>query len=175
VAHSWDGATLAKHVAAVKAATTTTDKGRTLEDLLTWFFAQFDGITVGARNLGNDAEELDLVLFNDQLCPVLRAWGHEILVEAKNWSTPVDAMAVNWFLTKLRTRGVRNGLVVARMGVTGMAHGHGGAVEAIKNSLSEGFRPIVLTLANLEQVQGREAFFELLRAKQCQLLMGQVV
>ena len=155
-------------------AKSSTDKGKSLEDLLEWFFSQFPGITVGARNLSSQSEELDLVLFNDRECPVFRSWGYEILIEAKNWSTAVDAPAVIVFLSKMRNKGIHNGILVARVGVTGIGRGHGGAVDAIKEALPGGFRPIVLTLADLTSIESVESFYRLLRAKQCQLLIGEI-
>jgi hypothetical protein len=170
----WDQQELSRLVQCVTEAEVATEKGKTLEDLLDWFFSQFPGITIGARRLASGSEELDLVLFNDRHCPVFRSWGHEILIEAKNWSSPVDAAAIIVFLSKLRNKGIYNGILVARSGVTGMSRGYGGAVDAIKEALPGGFRPIVLTLADIASITEEEAFYTLLRAKQCQLLIGQV-
>jgi hypothetical protein len=158
----------------VKGAVSAADKGKTLEDLLAWLFPQFDGITVEARNVSTDSQEIDLVLFNDQISPVFKAWSQEILVEAKNWSTPVDAPAVGWFITKLRDRSIKYGILVAKFGITGMARGFGGGQDVITGCLRDGYRPIVLTLAELEALSTHEDFYRLLRAKQSQVLLGQI-
>lgn len=171
---AWDATGLATRVDAVKNAVTTTDKGTTLEDLLAWFFPQFDGITVEARNVMSGSQELDLVLLNDMVSPVFKSWSQEILVEAKNWSTPVDAQAVSWFITKLRDRGIKFGILVARNGITGTTWGHHGGVDVVTGCLKEGIRPIVITLAQLEGLTSHDDFYKLLRSRQGQLMVGRV-
>jgi Restriction endonuclease len=158
----------------VKAATSNAEKGRTLENLLAWFFEQFEGISVLAKNLSSNDQELDLVLFNEQECPVFRAWDQIILVEAKNWSTAVDAATVAWFYEKMEMASAHYGILVARSGVTGMTTAQGGATALARTKLAKGFRLIVLTLVDFEGLSSIDDFLQLLRAKLCQGILGQL-
>src|SRR5208337_4711281 len=85
---------------------TGTERGKALEDLMCYLFGAVPGVSVEDRNAVNTAgtEEIDVALWNDKSRNGLNFLPHVILVEAKNWSSPVSSMEVSWFITKLRDR-----------------------------------------------------------------------
>jgi Restriction endonuclease len=151
-------------------ATTSADKGKALEDFLEYMFGEFGGVTVQHRDLRAPAQELDLVLYNDQLEQFFKSASAEIIVEAKNWATPVGAPEVNWFLDKMRQRGVTHGFLVAANGVTGQTLDRGdGAIDALYQVLQYGMRPVVLTLDDLSAIRSQAELLVLFKRRSCAL------
>lgn len=82
------------------------EKGRRLEALLAFTFAQVCDLKVVERNYRNDTEEIDLVLQIDNFSS--RVWQKSgvpfILVESKNRSEKASQLVVSSLLTKLQTK-----------------------------------------------------------------------
>jgi hypothetical protein len=91
-----------------KNASTTTEKGKALEDLICYVFGLVPGISITRRNTMNafDTEEIDVALWNERDPAGIPFMQEIILVECKNWSNAVGSMEVNWFDAKLRNRGL---------------------------------------------------------------------
>ena len=106
----------------VAAARSNNEKGAAFEELSAYVFSALDGVEVTHRNARLPAEEIDLVLWNAQIEPVLRPWNDVILVECKNWSSPVGAQLLDAFIRKLQRRACTTGIFVAALGVTGGIH-----------------------------------------------------
>src|SRR6266702_2153619 len=84
-------------------ATTNHHKGKAFDDLICFLFETVPGITT-RRNKKNvfETEEVDVFLWNEFFpgglpSPAFPPW---ILVECKNWSTKVDSMNINWFVSR---------------------------------------------------------------------------
>lgn len=82
------------------------EKGRRLEGLLAFLFAQVGDLKVVERNCRNASEEIDLVLQVDNYSP--RVWQKSgvpfILVEAKNRVDKATQQVVSALITKLQTK-----------------------------------------------------------------------
>lgn len=154
----------------VTSAQTSQDKGRALEELIAYLMETVPGVSVSARDVRCDVEEIDIVLWNEQIHPALRPWDSIILVECKNWQTPVGAQEIAWFLTKIRRRGISNGIFVATNGVTGDFNHD--ATRLIVDALSEKIRIIVLTNNDLFTIQDSQTLCHLLKEKYCKLFLG---
>lgn len=81
------------------------ERGRRLEALLAFLFAQVNDLRVVERNYRTDTEEIDLVLQADNFSP--RVWQKPgvpfMLVEAKNRAEKASQQMMSVLLTKLQT------------------------------------------------------------------------
>src|SRR4051812_14051115 len=102
-----------------RAAGTTAEQGRSLEDLICYVLGQLPGVSVTHRNELNafDTEEIDVAVWNDTANDGLFFLPNLILVECKNWSKKVGSEELNWFYTKLRNRGLTFGILVTTLGI----------------------------------------------------------
>jgi Restriction endonuclease len=96
-------------------------KGRRMEALLAFLFAQVGDLRVVERNYDTETQEIDLVLQVDNISN--RVWRHLmpfILVEAKNTAEPAGQPIVSLMIHKVRTkRGTcKIGVIVSRNGFT---------------------------------------------------------
>jgi len=100
---------------------TTVQRGQRLEDLMSWLIAHLPGFVVRQRNVwsASRAQEVDLVVWNEQHPAGFASFGNKILVECKNTGYKVDSSDVAWFDWKLRLGGVDEGILVAARGITG--------------------------------------------------------
>jgi hypothetical protein len=156
---------------AARNAESVDEKGASLEKLLQYLLNSVPGITVYATDVRTLAEEIDLVAFNQKQDQAFSTWDSVVFVECKNWKEPVGKTDVIAFLDKLRSKGLRFGLLVARLGVTGDARGRRDSKLRIREAMSDGFRIIVLTLEDLEGVKDPEDFSQLVLEKLCGLFV----
>jgi hypothetical protein len=152
----------------------TTDKGRALEDLICYVFALVPGISITRRNTMNifHTEEIDVALWNERAADGITFMQEILLVECKNWSYPVGSSEVNWFDTKLRNRGLDFGILVATQGVTGDPQDLTAAHSIIASALRERRRLVVITRAELQSLQDTTMLVHLLKEKLCDLAVS---
>jgi hypothetical protein len=88
-------------------AASSAERGRALEDLIAYLFELIPGITVTARNEMNAfaAEEIDIAFWNDGSPDGLAFFDHLVIVECKNWSSPIGYPEMAIFNDKLQSRG----------------------------------------------------------------------
>jgi hypothetical protein len=148
------------------------ERGKALEELLTLLMAEVPGVTVFATNSLDvfRSQEVDLVLANNQHEDGLVSFGREVLVECKNWKDPVGASEVAWLYTKLRTRGLSHGILVAMNGITGDGFARTSANSILAHALSEQIRIVVLTRVDLEAVHQGSDLTHLCRQRELALL-----
>lgn len=82
----WGSEALDKLVERVETATSTDDKGRSLEELASMLFEQIPGFVVTGR-IRTATEEIDISIVNDVTEPRLRRESALILAECKNWTS----------------------------------------------------------------------------------------
>src|SRR5262245_3308883 len=106
------------------AARTAHARGQHLESLIIYLFTRIPGVRFLMKDVrvANGSEEIDVVLWNDRMPKGLSFLPNVLLFECKNWSTPVDSVSINHFITKVRTRHVGYGFLIAANGVTGNAN-----------------------------------------------------
>jgi Restriction endonuclease len=167
-----------EHIAALLAfgdkATTPAERGRALEDLIVYLFELVPGISVTARNELNafGAEEIDVAFWNDGDPSGLRLFDHIILVECKNWSSPVGYPELAVFLDKLQSRGRPQGILIAAAGITGNPRDLTNAHSVLARALSQGKEIIVLTRYEIEQFTDTLQLVRLLKQKRAQLAVS---
>ena len=170
---SYSRRTVAKHFQRAAKATTTTEKGKALEDLACYLFEKIPGVSVAERNQKNTyaTEEIDVAFWNELDPAGLKSFNAIILVECKNWSKPVGSMEVNWFITKIQDRGLDFGILIAASGITGSAEDKKEAHALVALALSRRIRVIVLTRQEIEQLASSEQLLLLIKRKVCQLVV----
>lgn len=169
-----DRAHVSALLAAGDTATTTTARGRALEDLIAYLFELIPGISVTARNQLNafGAEEIDVAFWNEGDPAGLRMFDHLLLVEAKNWSVPAGYPELAIFHDKLRSRGRPMGIFVAAAGITGDPASLTAAHSVLARALSEGREMLVLTRSEIEKLADTEELVRLLKRKRAQLVVS---
>jgi hypothetical protein len=155
-------------------ATTTTARGRALEDLITYLFELIPGITVTARNELNafKAEEIDVAFWNEGDPVGLRMFDHLILVECKNWSTPAGYPELAVFFDKLQSRGRPLGIFVAASGITGDPSSLTAAHSVLARALTQGREILVITRREIEKLTNTDELVLLLKRKRAQLAVS---
>ncbi len=146
-----DTAELALHVAWCRApASTTKEKGKRLEQLLSWLFPHLPGFRAERTNLysSDGSQEIDILFWNDQKEGGFPNFGSCVLAECKNWEQPVDSSDVAWFDWKLRLGGVSEGVLLAANGITANGKRHNAAVSILNtaNADTPGRSIYVITL-----------------------------
>ena len=158
-------------------SSSTADQGKALEDLICYVFAKIPGVSIAKRNALNifQSEELDVALWNDRYPKGLPFLPNLILVECKNWSTPVDSASVSWFDSKLRTRGLTFRILFAANGITGNATERTSAHQIITHALREQRQLIVITKRELEFLTDTLKLVHLIKEKLCELAVAGTV
>lgn len=159
------------------AATTKAEKGAYLEDLAVYLFEMVPGITMTARDNKNicDTEEIDIALWNEQHPRGFKTLNFLILVECKNWSSPVGSMEVSWFLTKIKNRGLDFGILIAANGITGSVEDKKHAHDVISKALADGIRMIVLTRNEILALTDGDELVRTVKRKLCELTVSGTV
>jgi hypothetical protein len=165
---------VAKLLAEGDCATTTTARGRALEDLIVNLFELIPGIAVTARNTLNAfrAEEIDVAFWNDGDPAGLRLFDHIILVECKNWTARAGYPELAVFNDKLSSRGRPMGIFVAASGITGDPVARTAAHEVLSRALQYGREIIVLTRREIEDLTDTDELVLLLKRKRAQLAVS---
>jgi hypothetical protein len=116
-----------------------------------------------------NTEEIDVALWNEQDVSGFNFLPNLILIESKNWSSPVSSNEVSWFNTKLRNRGLDFGILISPHGITGDANDLTAAHQVVASALMEKRRLIVLTTGELIALQDTHALGHLIKTKLCEL------
>ncbi|HCU94704.1 MAG TPA: hypothetical protein DHU96_19135 [Actinobacteria bacterium] len=155
-------------------ATTTTARGRALEELVVYLFELVPGVSVTARNALNafHAEEIDVAFWNDGDPAGLRMFDHILLVECKNWSMPTGYPELAVFNDKLTSRGRPMGIFVATAGITGKPADRTAAHEVLGRALAQGREIIIVTRREIEGLGDTDDLVRLLKRKRAQLAVS---
>jgi hypothetical protein len=169
-----DPSHVAKLLAEGDCATTTTARGRALEDLIIYLFELIPGIAVTARNTLNafQAEEIDVAFWNDGDPAGLRFFDHIVLVECKNWTARAGYPELAVFNDKLTSRGRPMGIFVAAAGITGDPAALTAAHGVLSRALQQGREIIVLTRREIGNLADTDDLVLLLKRKRAQLAVS---
>lgn len=169
-----DRARVAALFAAGDSADTRAARGKALEDLITYLFELVPGITLSARNALNafHAEEIDIAFWNEGDPQGLRLFDHLILVECKNWSSPVGYPELELFNAKLHRRGRPLGILIAAAGITGDATALTAAHSVLAHALEHRREILVMTRAEIEKLADTDDLVRLLKRKRAQLAVS---
>lgn len=158
-------------------ATTTTEQGRALEDLIAYVFSKVPGIDVTKRNELNSflTEEIDVAFWNNCQRNGLHFLPNIILVECKNWSSSLGSQEVAYFIQRLQNRGRDFGILVASNGITGTSEDRNRAHYEIAMALSRGIRVIVITRDEIVGLTETTQLVNLIKEKLCELVVSGTV
>jgi len=123
-------------------------KGAKLEEFIASLFHKSFGFEVLAKNLLVETQELDIVLKNVSKNDFIKSLGSTfILIECKNWSSPVGVSEARVFESKYRESGtkVRLGIFVAINGVTKPFKSH------VRNLVRDGVNLVVIDNKEIEK------------------------
>lgn len=141
------------------------DKGKALENLAYYLFLLIPGC-VPRRNIRGDdnTHETDLVVPNHHPTSNLAVelFGRNIIVECKNWETPVGVQHVGYFLHKIHLMHASFGVMFAKQGITGNSSNDDerAARQLIRRTFHEdGTLCVVITKHDLERLRDREITF----------------
>jgi hypothetical protein len=155
-------------------ATSSSAKGKALEELIVYVFGLVPGLTITERNAVNafGAEEIDVAFWNDGDAGGLRQFDKIILIECKNWHDPVGSQELVNLLHNMRSRGRPFGILIAAHGITGEPARRTDAHSILAQALFEGREILVITRAELEALQDTLQLVELIKRKSLQLAVS---
>jgi hypothetical protein len=147
------------------------NKGKIFEDLVCYLCKCVPGVAIRKRNKLNpfNSEEIDVGLWNDRFPRGFHFLPNTILIEAKNWSSPVGSKEVTTFIAKLEARGLEFGFLIALNGVTGEGADIQAAREIIRHALGKKIRLVVIKKADIENFKSGADFVELVKERLCEL------
>jgi hypothetical protein len=153
---------------------TTAVKGKAFEDLICYLFDLIPGVEITQRNRMNafNTEELDVAIWNDKKPKGLFYLPHIVLIECKNWTNPVSSIEVNWFASKLESRGRDFGILVANNGITGDPADLTAAHSILARHLEKGRQIIVINRADIQQLTDTRDLIKLIKEKLCLLAVS---
>lgn len=161
-----------EYLADVDNTPTNAEKGRAFEDLACYLLNGIPGITIPARNALNTfaTEEIDVACMNANDPAGLGSLADFFLVECKGWNDAVTSEQVSWFLTKIRHRGVRFGILIAANGITGEAEHLSRANFLVGVEMATfGIRMVIITRREIETLKSGEELARLIVQKVCTL------
>ncbi len=132
----------------------------------------FPGITITARNEMNSfaTEEIDVACKNENYPEGLGGLADFFLVECKGWNDAVNSEQVSWFLTKIRHRGVRFGVLIAANGITGEPEHLSRANFLVSVEMATfGIKMVIVTRDEIERLTSGEDLARLIIQKVCTL------
>ena len=135
----------------------TTARGRAFEELFCYLLAGVPGIVYQTDTVNfAQSDEIDIAVANSGNVSGLACFPTLFLVEAKNWTDPVDSISIGAFIDKLRDRHIELGILVAANGVTGGPATLREAHHKAASAQTSGYRILLITMddvspANIEE------------------------
>lgn len=163
--------TLNSHFDLCDNGTTNQIKGKSFEDLACYLFETIPGVSIALRNQMNtyNNEEIDVAIWNDKHRNGLDFLPNVVLIECKNWNSPVSSIEVNWFCQKLASRGLDFGILIANNGITGNSNDLNAAHNTIAFHLSQKRIVIVITRDEINRIRQTAELIHLIKEKICLL------
>jgi hypothetical protein len=165
-------------IAAILAAAdagTTAQKGNALEQVVADTLCLFDGVGLLFTN-AVDVDiscEIDILLYNQRHPSGLPFLPDNILIECKNWGSPVNTATLRAFTSKLRQFKLDFGIVVASSGITGnQADRTSGHAHLRREFDQVGLKTLVITRNEFENLNSTEELGLMLRKKFGAFIMG---
>lgn len=150
---------IARHLAHIKAQTTTDAKGKAFEALADYLFTCLGCRTRRDISSPLHSEQLDLVgVHVGALSPLPNFF----IVECKYWDQKVDSKAVGYFTNTCRGRKTKLAIIFARNGLTGSKAAQTAAHSVAFGAANDGVHLIVVTEADIAGFTCNEDFANML-------------
>jgi hypothetical protein len=159
---------IAKRLIEGDSATVTEEIGAALEDVVSWTVCSLPGVRILHRDYVNRANsaEIDLFLFNNPRLSPIEFLPQFLIVECKNWRSPVNSATVRDFIAKVRSARQEVGILVAANGITGDAADQTAANDDIRLAFDqEGIKILLLTRKEIEDFRSLRDVVLLLEEK----------
>ena len=149
-------------------------RGKSFEDLACYLFQTIPGVSIARRNQMNafNNEEIDVAIWNEKAPRGLPFLPNIILIECKNWSTPVSSIEVSWFCQKLQSKGLDFGILIASNGITGNQDELNAAHNTIAMHLAQKRTIVVITREEINCLRTTANIVQLIKEKMCDLAVG---
>ncbi len=143
--------------------TSSHERGQALENLIRYIFGKIPGLRCNIQDQldYSRSQEIDLAFWNDKL----GFMPYVVLIECKNWSSPVSSAEVTVFKEKLYSRGLQFGIIVAVNGITGNMEQRTCAHDVIARALQDGRKIIVFTKEDILSLNSTKDLVETLKNK----------
>jgi len=129
-----------------------------------YLFTGIPGIAVRRNSRDRfGSREIDITVANAGITTWMKLFPNALLVECKNWDSPVDVTAVTDFIFKLMETYIEVGILIAANGITGDQDSLKASYHRIAIAQSKGHRVIVITLDELRSLKTSGDFEALLR------------
>lgn len=159
---TFDADEVRSYMDAARTGANTDAQGKAYEALAAYLFGtipgcitQRDGITVFR------SEQIDVAVCNSKHNNGLFPLPHVILIECKNWSSPVDSSTVGYFINILRNKKVETGILIAANGITGDPSDLTNAYSLGMSALSDGIKLVIITSDDIEKLTCTEDLVKL--------------
>jgi hypothetical protein len=159
-----DRQALADAIALARDAGSGQDEKSSSEKLARLLFNGMPFLTCKYLNVESVGNEVEWVVQNHgwHRRTLFDACGDYILVQCKDWSTPVRAEDVSGLRDRMHKTKVRLGIIVAPKGICGRRHG-GQAVREIRRAFdTHGLFMLVIAAEHLNEVAGGANFYDML-------------
>ena len=163
----FDRTTISEAFEASDVAATTVECGRILEDLVADLFAQCDGIRHYQNNLLNIAgsTEIDVSFWNSKKPDGFPFFPNILVAECKNTTARIGSADIRNFRAKLEDMKLDHGLLIAANGITGNQQDLRAAHDAVRTAFQAGVSIIVLTKAEISQLEHTDDLVRLVQDK----------
>jgi len=135
------------------------EKGKTLEDLISYLMECINGLEIIDRGCRLEAEEIDIIVGNG----AFSGWGDPIIVECKNWSRKVGSKEIVAFKEKMTDLDCKTGIFVAMRGITGNECKD--AKLKVRWALREKKHIIIIEWQDIEKIKNGEDWVQILKKK----------
>jgi hypothetical protein len=147
-------------------------KGDILEKLLIYIFCKVRGVSLLNKDFTNcnRTEEIDLAFWTNRPISDLHFLETIIYVECKNTTNSVSSAEVNWFLSKVRSRQSKYGILIALNGITGSPITCDYAYSEVKNAfIREGITIFIIDRKEIEALKTTNDLVNLIKCKYTQI------
>lgn len=153
----------------------TAEKGAALEKVVADTLCQLEGVGLIRKNIIDNAGslEIDILLYNQRSRDGLPFLPNHIIIECKNWQSPVNSATLTVFTGKLRKFRVEFGILVAANGITGDSQDRTAAHAHLRSVYDrDGLSVIVITRNEIEALRNTDDLGVLIREKYGDCIMG---
>lgn len=161
-----DPAVVRRHLDAAAASLTADAQGKAYEALAVHLFETIPGCFAERDVISFfGAEQIDVAVGNPRLPDGLPLLPTVLIVECKDWASPVDSKTVGYFINILANRGVEAGILIAANGITGdpeeLSRAHALGISAV----ARGIKVLVVTTAEIQNLTCTADLTELLNRR----------
>ncbi len=141
-------------------------KGKAYEELAVYLFESIPGCyTEHDVTSVFQSEQVDVAVGNDKRADGVPILPYVMLVECKDWSSPVNSTVVGYFTNILANRSVELGILIAANGITGDRRSFTNAHALGPPGMARGIKIIVVTTDEIARLTCTSDWIDLLKRR----------